>query len=712
MRSISVTLAVAALTALLLPSGAMAQEPDGPLPPPVCQPDCWWPVDTLARLDSLRATVEVTEGVMVARYRFDLSDPTSPEIDAPVAEGRVVFPVPTGSSVSDLTLSGGPQTLEGSLLGADDAARIYEDIVRRMVDPALLRSVGTDLYEVRAFPVPAGETRQISFTVTTPLLAQGDAALVDVPWSRMSPRPAAASISVDVEVPWDVRTAIAPGFDLETQRTGPGEVDVAWESADGWSADTDFRLHLGGGTGLVDARLLAHRTGDEDGHFGLLFAPVVSVDTVVARDVVLVLDVSGSMEGHKMEQAKTAAEYVLAHLADQDRFSVVSFSGFVSAFSDDLRPASETSAGIAYVRDLSAGGETNISGALERGLGLLSGERPGTVIFLTDGLPTAGIEDPRGILDVAERSAPDRTQLFAFGVGSDVDTVLLDALSGRFVGTSHYVSPDERIDTEVQRLFERITTPVLTDIQVTVEGVETSELAPAGITGLFAGHQALLTGRYQAGGHATVIVIGNSAQGPERFEYPVEFPERDETDPTIAQLWAQRRVADLLTEVRVEGPRDSLIERIVDIATRFGIVTPYTSYLAQEPDLAFQPEEARRAVNDAVAAAPASGEDAVQGASDLEALRAGRFELGGRTARVVGDHTYYDVDDAWVRDGYAPGTVAPVVVVGSDAFLALLGSDPSIAAAAALGERVVVEGPDGWVTLVWPDPVAAGTLAM
>lgn len=711
MRSKRFTL-VAALSVLLLPSAAMAQEPVVPLPPIDCQPDCWWPVDTLAQLDALRATVEVTDGVMVARYRFGLSNPAHAAIDAPVAEGRIVFPVPEGSSVTDLTLSGGPETLEGDLLGAEDAARIYEDIVRRMIDPALLRSLGTDLYEVRAFPVPAGEERQVSFTVTTPLLAEGDTALVDIPWSRMSPRPSAASVSVDIGVPWEVRTAIAPGFDLATERTGPGELELAWESGGSWSPDTDFRLHLGGGTGLVDTRLLAHRASGEDGYFALLFAPVVTVDAAVARDVVLVLDISGSMEGPKIEQAKAAAEYVLEHLGDQDRFDVVAFSRSVSAFRDDLRPASEASAAIEYVRGLSAGGETNISGALERGLGLLSGERPGTVIFLTDGLPTAGIEGTDGILDVAERSAPERTQLFAFGVGSDVDTVLLDALSDRFVGTSHYVTPEERIDTEVQRLFERITTPVLTDIEVSVEGVETSELAPAGISGLFAGNQALLTGRYLGGGPATVIVTGNSARGPERFEYPVEFPERHEADPTVAQLWAQRRVADLLTEVRIEGPRDSLVEAIVDVATRFGIVTPYTSYLAQEPDLVFRPEEARDAVSDAVAAAPVSGEGAVQGASDLEALRAGRLELGGRTARVVGAHTYYSVDGAWVRDGYEPGTAAPEVVVGSDAFLALIGADPSVAAAAALGERVIVEGPDGWVTLTWPEPVTAGVPAM
>ena len=131
---------------------------------------------------------------------------------------------------------------------------------------------------------------------------------------------------------------------------------------------------------------------------------------------------------------------------------------------------------------------------------MLDGERPGTVIFLTDGLPTAGIEDPDGILDLAAMVAPERAQLFAFGVGYDVDTVLLDALSGQHVGTSHYVTPEERIDTEVQRLFEQVSTPVLTDVEIAIEGVETYDIAPEVMAGIFAGNQALLTGRYDGVG--------------------------------------------------------------------------------------------------------------------------------------------------------------------------------------------------------------------
>ena len=717
MQSPSRILVTALSAVLLLPAAASAQdviEPMPPVPPLPCGGECWWPVGATAQLDAIEADIEVGDAVAVASYRFELSNPVDDaRLGGAPAEGRIVFPVPAGSSVTDLVLSGGPETLEGRLLDADDATLIYEDIVRRLIDPALLRSLEGDLYEVRAFPVPPGEERAVSFTVTTPLLAEGQEAVVSVPWSRMSPRPAAGRVSVDVDVPWEVRSALAPGFELDEERIAEGALELGWESTASWTPDTDFRLHLSGGEGLVDTRLLAHREAGEDGYFSLLFAPIVDADESVARDIVLVIDRSGSMEGEKMQQAIDAAEYVLAHLGADDRFAVVDFSRSIRTFDDELRPASDAQAGIDYVRDIDSGGNTNISGALEEGMGFLEGKRPGTVIFLTDGLPTVGIDSPDGILEVAERAAPERTQLFAFGVGYDVDTILLDGLAQAFVGSSHYVAPEQHIDTEVAKLFEQVSTPVLSDVVISIDGVETWDLAPAEVPGIFAGNQALLTGRYSGAGEATVTVTGDAASGRETFVYKVDFPERANEDPAIAQLWAQRRVADLLTELRIEGPRDSLIEEIVDVATQFGIVTPYTAYLAEEPELALRDEEAMDLFSEqsaALAEAPAAGQAAVERAKAVDDLRAGNAisaAPGGEAVQTLGTHAFYQVDGAWTREDYETGTEAPEVEVGSPAFLALIGESPEIAEAAALGERVITLGPDGWVTLVWPEVATA-----
>jgi Ca-activated chloride channel family protein len=497
------------------------------------------------------------------------------------------------------------------------------------------------------------------------------------------------------------------------QRGGPGRLDIHWQSRAGWTPTANFRLQLAGGTGLVDTRLLPYRPDNEDGTFALLFAPALTTERAVSRDVILVLDTSGSMAGVKMQQAQAAATYVLDHLGAGDRFAVVSFAQTVRLYGNGLSPASERATGIEYVRQLVAAGGTNISGALERALALPTGERPATVIFLTDGLPTVGVTDRDGILALADKTARQRVQLFSFGLGSDVETVLLDALAQRFVGSSHYVAPEERVDSAVQQLFEHISTPMLTDVQISISGGDTYDLAPAELPGFFAGSQALLTGRYRTAGEATVTVRGNTPDGTRTFTYRITFPQRDGADPSIALIWAQRRIADLLTTLRVEGQQPQLVQQIVKIATRFGIVTPYTSYLAQEPKLALRPQDAASRVAQSAAAAPSTGASAVAGAADLGKLREGTAGAQAQQpVRTVGAHAYFLIDGTWVRDGFEPGTAAPEVRIGSREFADMLAADPELASAAALGERVVVRGSDGWRTLVWPASDGSATVTL
>ena len=227
-----VLVAAIVLAAQALPSPADAQRPI-PLP---CF-DCWWAGPSDARLTRADASVDVEDGryrtswTLTFAHPFDLDGGGDIDVRVPLAEGRVIVPLPPGSVVTDLTLGDGTQTLEGRLLDADDASRIYEEIVSRLIDPALLRSLGDDLYEIKAFPVPRGETRTVSYTVTTPLTAEGGHVVIEAPWSRMSPRPAAASLSAEIDVPWEVRSAIAPGHVPEVLREGSGQLSVSWEIA-------------------------------------------------------------------------------------------------------------------------------------------------------------------------------------------------------------------------------------------------------------------------------------------------------------------------------------------------------------------------------------------------------------------------------------------------------------------------------------------------
>ena len=721
-----VLVAAIVLAAQALPSPAAAQRP-----PPLPCFDCWWAGPSDARLTRADASVDVEDGRYRTSWTLTFAHPADldggGDVDTrfPLAEGRVIVPLPTGSVVTDLTLGDGTQTLEGRLLDADDASRIYEEIVRRLIDPALLRSLGDDLYEIKAFPVPRGETRTVTYIVTTPLTAEGGQVVIEAPWSRMSPRPAAASLSAEIDVPWEVRSAIAPGHVPAVVREGSGQLSVSWESPDGWTAERDFRLHLAGGEGLVDARLLAHRSatdGDEDGYFALLLAPALETSERVARDIVIVLDRSGSMQGEKIVQARTAATRILDRLGAGDRFGIVSFASDVSSFEGMLQPASAAEEGRAWIRRIDAAGLTNISGALAEAMDLLPGDRPSTIVFLTDGLPTAGVEHTDGIVSVATGAAPDHVQLFAFGVGYDVDAVLLDALTTRFTGSSHYVTPDERIDTEVGLLSERISSPVLLGTALSFELPEgaseptVSALAPVSLGGIFAGEQTLITGRYQGSGAVTAVLTGTAADGEQSFSYELSLPESND-DSGVALLWAQRRIADLLTELRVEGQREGLIEEIIAIANRFGIVTPYTSYLAEEPDFVFNEPAAMDAMADD-AAAPSSGRAAVDAAEAVAELEEGETEhTTPDAARLVGTRTYYLTsyldEDTWIEEGFDRSGPEPEELLLDIARLTQLQSDdPHLVAASAIGSRVIALGADGWVLLRWPDatvPTDSGT---
>ena len=713
--TLSLLAAIVGLVAAALPPAAQAQRP-----PAVPCVDCWWAGPGAASLTHAQADVTVADGRYRTRWTLTFENP-----GGGLAEGRVIVPLPPDSVVTGLTLAGGPETLEGRLLGAGDAQRIYEEIVARLIDPALLRSLGDDLYEIRAFPVPAGETRYVLYTVTTPLAAESGEVVVEAPWSRMSPRPAAASLTAAVDVPWEVRTVIAPGHVPAIDRTGPGALDVSWESPADWTATRDFRLHLGGGDGLVAARLLAHRApsshagipggGDDDGYFALLLAPSIEAGERVARDIVIVVDRSGSMYGEKIIQARAAAVRILDDLGAEDRFGIVSFADNATTFDGALRPASAAEEGKTWIGGIIDEGGTNIAAALREAMDLLSGERPATVVFLTDGLPTVGIEDTDGIVDVAVGAAPANVQLFTFGVGFDVDTRLLDALSSRFTGSSHYVTPDERIDTEVGKLSERLSTPVLLSTAIDFElpdGADApaiSSLAPRSPGGIFVGEQVLITGRYAGSGAVTAVLTGQSAMGEQRFEYELALPETSD-DPGIALLWAQRRIADLLRELRIEGAREGLIETVIGIANQFGIVTPYTSYLAEEPDVVFEAEEAMDAMDDAMADGDV-GEAAVRAAEAVSEIGAGEVEHATPSAaRLVGTRTYYRIGETWIEEGFDRSGPEPAEVVLDAAKLAeLRASDPQLVAASALGPRVIALGASGWVLLTWPDPADAGT---
>src|SRR5438067_8764499 len=358
-------------------------------------------------------------------------------------EANYLYPLAGEAVFSDFSLWQGDRELKGEPMDAAQARSIYEEIVRRKRDPALIELAGHGLLRARVFPITPGETRKITLRYTQVLDRVGDAVRF-----RYAAGTAAVSRSfrLQVDSAAGVGDPYSPTHRLTVSRSGDRlELALADTTAGG-----DLELLLPLARGLVGMSLLTQQSAGEDGSFMLLLAPgrAAEVGEPLRRDVVAVLDVSGSMSGDKLDQAKAALVQLLGGLRRTDRFRVVTFGsgvrrytvGWTDASADSVRAAQD------WVRRLDTGGGTNIAGALTEALTAQPREGAlGVVVFLTDGLPTVGETDPERLADQAERSrGPFR--VFAFGIGYDVNTYLLDRLTDRARGVTEYIRPGGDIE--------------------------------------------------------------------------------------------------------------------------------------------------------------------------------------------------------------------------------------------------------------------------
>jgi Ca-activated chloride channel family protein len=677
-----------------------------PDPPPIPEPEPIW-----LTIRYHRVTVTIED--QVATTRVDQVFVNEHEWEA---EGTYVFPLPEGATVSNFTMWVDGEPIQAEILEADEARAIYEDIVRRRRDPALLEYVGRDAVQARIFPIPPGGERRIQLEYTQVLPVENGLVRYSYPLNteRFSARPLEeCSIRVEIRSPDPIRALYSPTHQdrVFIQREGDYEATVGYEEMD-VLPEQDFDLVYTVSPGDVGLNLLTYREPPADGFFLLLVAPTVETEDaeVVPRDVVLVLDTSGSMEGEKIEQAKDALTYVLEHLNSQDRFNIIAFSTGLSRYALDLRPASEAREAIPWVQRLNAVGGTDINRALlealaslTEGQGLLQSDpqRPAVLIFLTDGLPTEGVTEIEQILSNVRATAPENVRLFPFGVGDDVNTTLLDTLAEQHRGASGYVRPHERIDEEVSAFYAKMRTPVLTDIELDFDDVLVSDTYPDPLPDLFAGTQLILAGRYRGEGPVQITLAGQV--GGEQRELVYEGTFRSQGgDRFIPRLWAARKIGYLLTQIRLHGEREEWVDAVIELSTRYGIITPYTSFLIQE-DLWTEGgrEEAAEEFR-ALPTAPAQGAPAVEMAEQEARLRgadAANYGMlpveAARAVRHAHGKTFILREGVWTDTTFDPEMMAPVQVgFGSEAYFDLLASRPEWGEYFAVGSRVlfVAEG--------------------
>ena len=616
-------------------------------------------------------------------------------------EGTYIFPLPEEAAISEFSLWVDGEKLEGQILDKDKARRIYEDIVRRRKDPALLEYVGRNAFQARIFPIPSHGERRVELEYSQVLSMDGGLVKYVYPLDteRFSARPLEeVAISVEVHSNEPLKAIYSASHQVAVDRRGEYNVTVGYEEYD-VVPDRDFELFYTISDEDFGLNLLSYREPGEDGFFLLLLAPKVEVKEreLVAKDVILVLDTSGSMRGEKLDQAKGALEFVLDNLNDEDRFNIVTFSTGVRQYATRLQPAEERNEALDFVRGLEAVGGTDINRALLEALAQVGDERPALIIFLTDGLATEGVVDTDQIIANVTQAATKAVRIFTFGVGDEVNTVLLDTLAQSHRGASAYVRPGQSIEEEVSAFYAKVSSPLLADLDLDFGEVHVEDTYPYPLPDLFAGSQLVLVGRYREGGFTTVTLKGELNGRPRSFAYgDIHF--RDEGGESfIPRLWATRKIGHLLSQIRLHGESKELVDEIVSLSVRYGIITPYTSFLVEETEKALTDAGREIIVEKEVQVmatpAPAYGANAVEKSIAQESLRGADTVSAPTAAEVkhVGDKAFVLHDGVWTDTLYEPDRMETVKVgFGTDGYFDLLSARPEWGKYFALGQHVIV----------------------
>lgn len=511
---------------------------------------------------------------------------------AQMLEATYYFAVPEGSVTTDFALWMNGERISGEVLPRDQARGIYEGIVARMRDPGLLEYVDGELFQARIFPIPPhGEQRvEIEFASTLP--DDGQTLHYRYPLHESAGRIGQLVVSGSVESRHPIARVYAPYHAIEDIESRNGARRISMEQT-GARAEEDFELFITRTGQDLGFSLLTHDPGGgEDGYFMMTLSPSPELQEleVLPKQVTFVVDTSGSMSGAKIRQAREFLTYCIEHLGEDDTFQVITFSGAVRAAFDEPMRATRANVAdaLAFVDALEARGNTNISGALDRALrDPAAADRPHAVLFVTDGLPTAGETSIDHILSEVHRGVSDGDRrLFAFGVGYDVNTRLLDGMARRGRGETGYVRPNEDMSDVIGTFYDGINAPLLTRLAFDFGGVEVRNVYPNPLPDLYRDREVTVFGRFDANRSSAVVVRGQAGSREIVMEHGATFASTSTVDTRfVGNLWASRRVAALLDEIDEEGETQARRDRVVALATEWGIVTPYTSYLAVEPGM-------------------------------------------------------------------------------------------------------------------------------
>ncbi|MBN1620018.1 VWA domain-containing protein [candidate division WOR-3 bacterium] len=629
-------------------------------------------------------------------------------------EGRYIFPIPEEAAISDFVLWIEGEKVHGEIKDADEALRIYQEIVSRMIDPAIFRYVGQDMFEARIFPFPAKGTRQVELDYQQLVRKDKNLYRFIYPLSteRFSSKDLeSAIIKIDLITDEPIKNIYSPSHVIDIRYINSKHAEITWEERN-VRPDKDFILYYSLNEEEVDMSLLTYKPKrGEDGYFILLGSVGSGEIESVPKDIVFVVDRSGSMRGERMEMVIDALSYCIENLGPDDRFNIITFASNTETLFGGLERASRVNVGDAsdFVGDIVARGGTNIGGALDLAFSQnFSRTRPSFIVFLTDGYPTVGEMDLGRIVKKVEDF--NGAKMFVFGIGKEeINAILLDAMSEAGRGLVEYVKDGDTLDVIISSFYDKISRPVLTDIGVNFGTVSVYDVVPRSLPDIFEGQQLIITGRYRGSGRTRISLTGLRGGSKQEVSFTSEFTEYSRELDFVGRYWAIRQVGTLLRDIRLNGENAELVNDIKALALEFGIVTPYTSYLVTEnEEMLARPEfDAIRTMSSEMltmdgALAPAMGEKSASGgfavdvSSTINRMSRGTVQEVSHNPVVnyINGMAFTKQGDIWKQNGYE-GQTTRKISYGSAEFYKLLADKPDAGDFISLGE-VIFKIDDVW----------------
>ncbi|HHB79348.1 MAG TPA: VWA domain-containing protein [Saprospiraceae bacterium] len=557
---------------IFLAGGALAQRIIDPVPRPPIPPTIQnQALDT----KSLRIEADINFNMAKVKFTQVFHNPTSGRI-----EGNYIFPIPKGMTIHHFSMKIDGQPVNAELLEAKKARKIYNDIVRRQIDPALMEYQDGGLIKLQIFPIAPHADRQITLEFETALTKDNQLSLLEIPM----PSTKIQDLILDFKIAakQDIGAILCPTHEIDVAYTAKNKAHASAESKNVLGGRL-LRLYLDTKKGNIDSHFLSYQDSDGERYFQWSLSPgFANQEEIAAKDITFALDVSGSMRGPKIEQAKKALSFCINHLNDHDRFNIVRFSTEAAPLFSERRPASAKNIKIAqdWIAQLKPSGGTNIFDALDIALTeKIDPKRPEMTVFITDGRPTIGQTIPKEIIKMVDEKLNKNRRIFTFGVGNDLNIKLLDLLTDHSNGYRTYVTEQENIEIKVSSFFRKVSSPVLTDIQITTSpNIRFSALQPKVLPNLFSGSTLLLFGKYSGKGKIGITLTGKINGSSKTYTY--EFnPKPEIENDFIPRLWATRKVAYLYDQIRLNGESQEVKDELITTAKKYGIITPYTSFL-------------------------------------------------------------------------------------------------------------------------------------